>query len=126
MINVDAVGHVAQDGVTIQVVAHVHVKELDDDDGAPKIPIFRQRRTSALGIKLYDGQTLVLDAGVIQVDKNGKTPVLGPSDVPLVGRLFPGIKHKRLLFFITPTIIDPAGNPIHNEQRNEIPPQINK
>jgi general secretion pathway protein D len=50
-----------------------------------------------------------------------KVPVLG--DLPLMGRLFrsessPKSK-KDLLIFITPTIIDPAGNRVHSASEIE-------
>ena len=59
-----------------------------------------------------------------------KVPVLG--DLPFVGRLFRSesslTKKKNLLIFVTPTIIDPAGNRMHSEEempfsQNAIPPQ---
>jgi general secretion pathway protein D len=47
-----------------------------------------------------------------------KVPVLG--DLPLVGRLFrseSSVNRKsNLLVFVTPTIIDPAGNKLHSEE----------
>jgi type II secretory pathway component GspD/PulD (secretin) len=46
-----------------------------------------------------------------------KVPFLG--DLPLVGRLFTSesnqTQKKNLVIFVTPTIIDPAGNRAHNE-----------
>ncbi len=59
-----------------------------------------------------------------------KIPVLG--DLPFAGRLFRSessmSKKKNLLIFVTPTIIDPAGNRVHSEEempfaQNSIPPQ---
>jgi len=44
-----------------------------------------------------------------------KVPVLG--DIPFVGRLFRSesskTEKKNLIIFVTPRIIDPAGNPVH-------------
>ena len=57
-------------------------------------------------------------------------PLLG--DLPLVGGLFRSqsktISKKNLLVFITPTLIDPAGNRIHSEDempftRDNVPQQ---
>ena len=57
-------------------------------------------------------------------------PMLG--DLPLVGKLFRSesktTKKKKLLVFITPTLIDPAGNRVHSEEempfaRDRIPSQ---
>ena len=46
-----------------------------------------------------------------------KVPVLG--DLPVVGRLFRSETNapakKNLLIFVTPTLIDPAGNRLHPE-----------
>ena len=59
-----------------------------------------------------------------------KVPLLG--DLPLVGGLFrsesKATTKKNLLIFITPTLIDPAGNRLHTEDempfsRDAIPPQ---
>ena len=62
--------------------------------------------------------------------KKDKIPVLG--DIPLLGRLFraessSAIK-KNLVIFVTPTIIDPAGNGVHTPDNmpydpSKIPPQ---
>jgi general secretion pathway protein D len=58
-----------------------------------------------------------------------KVPVLG--DLPLVGRLFRSESSqtlkKNLVIFVTPTIIDPAGNRLHAEgtmpfDQSSIPP----
>jgi general secretion pathway protein D len=130
---IDAVPYVLPDQVTVALSVSASVKEflgysLAAGQQTP-LPDFRQR--SAKGIaNVYDGQTLVLDAGVIgfqQVIKD-KVPII--ADVPFVGNLFQTEKkqqkqreQKRLLFFITPTIIDPAGNRIHNEDREDTPPQ---
>jgi general secretion pathway protein D len=50
-----------------------------------------------------------------------KVPVLG--DLPLVGRLFRSESSvsakKNLVIFVTPTIIDPAGNRVHTD--DELP-----
>jgi type II secretory pathway component GspD/PulD (secretin) len=76
----------------------------------------RQVTTSAI---VWDGQTVVL-GGLISEDVTrlkDKVPVLG--DLPLVGRLFRSESSqtlkKNLIIFVTPTIIDPAGNRLHAE-----------
>ena len=83
-------------------------------------------------VRVWDGQTLVL-GGLLSETVNtlkDQVPMLG--DLPLVGRLFRSESkntHKRnLLVFITPTIIDPAGNRVHSEEempfsRNALPQQ---
>jgi len=85
--------------------------------------------TSAI---VWDGQTVAL--GGLLVDDStkvkDKVPFLG--DLPLVGRLFRSeannTKKRNLVIFVTPTIIDPAGNRMHSEEempfaQSTIPPQ---
>ena len=59
-----------------------------------------------------------------------KVPLLG--DLPLIGRLFRSEasqgKKTSLVIFVTPTIVDPAGNRVHSEEdlpfaQNSIPAQ---
>jgi general secretion pathway protein D len=81
---------------------------------------------------VWDGQTIVLGGLISEtITKiSDKVPVLG--DLPLVGRLFQSqssdsIKDN-LVIFVTPTIIDPAGNRVHNDDdlpfaHNPIPTQ---
>ena len=72
--------------------------------------------TSAI---VWDGQTVVLGGLITEnVTKlKDKVPLLG--DLPLVGRLFrsesSSTSKKNLMIFVTPTIIDPAGNRFHTE-----------
>jgi hypothetical protein len=71
-------------------------------------------------IDVYDGQTLVL--GKPKVTFTFQQPAGEP-----VGFAFPEDTGKRLVVFITPTIIDPAGNPTHNSDSapwaDKTPPQ---
>ena len=55
---------------------------------------------------VYDGQTLVLGGPTV-------TQVLQQSNSQSVTNAIPEDPGKRLLVFITATLIDPAGNPIH-------------
>ena len=77
-------------------------------------------RQMAAGADVYDGQTLVLaNPMVIKISQ----PPGGQS----VTNSVPEDSRKRLLVFITPTLIDPAGNPIHTKDNlpndpNSIPP----
>lgn len=95
------------------------------------LPNFRVRQvvTSAT---VWDGQTIVLGGLIAEnVSKTkDKVPVLG--DIPFLGRLFRSEKSlsvkKNLVIFVTPTIIDPAGNRIFDKENppydpNTIPPQ---
>ena len=47
-----------------------------------------------------------------------KVPLLG--DLPLLGRFFrsesSSSSKKNLVIFVTPRLIDPAGNPLHSEE----------
>ncbi|HZM05315.1 MAG TPA: hypothetical protein VFC44_20145, partial [Candidatus Saccharimonadales bacterium] len=82
------------------------------------LPHFRVREV-ATTCNVWDGQTVVLGGLIAEnITKiKDQVPILG--DLPLVGRLFQSqstdsIK-QNLLIFITPTIIDPAGNRVHND-----------
>ncbi|HYG25019.1 MAG TPA: hypothetical protein VEH04_19805, partial [Verrucomicrobiae bacterium] len=83
------------------------------------LPRFRVRQVTTSAI-VWDGQTVVL-GGLISdnmIRTKDKVPVLG--DLPFLGRLFRSesnqTQKKNLIIFVTPTIIDPAGNPVHNEE----------
>jgi general secretion pathway protein D len=80
------------------------------------LPKFRVRQVLTSAI-VWDGQTVTL-GGLIAEDVNktkDKVPILG--DIPLLGRLFRSessqTSKKNLVIFVTPTIIDPAGNRVH-------------
>ncbi|MCS1408932.1 MAG: Type II secretion system protein D [Verrucomicrobia subdivision 3 bacterium] len=89
----------------------------------------RQVVTSAI---VWDGQTVFLGglmAENVQKTKD-KIPVLG--DIPFLGRLFRSessfTQKKNLAIFVTPKIIDPAGNRVHTEDNlpydpSTVPPQ---
>ena len=137
----DVVPYISADGYTIQLTIIPTITEFvgyDDPGqfvptgqavsggGAIGVPItaqlplprtrLRQVTTSAI---VWDGQTIVL-GGLISEDVTrlkDKIPVLG--DLPLLGKLFRSessqTKKKNLVIFVTPTIIDPAGNRLHEE-----------
>ena len=140
----DVVPYVSADGYTIQMTLIPTMKEFvgyDLESGtifaaqiqsvggvgtasAPLVqptplPIFRLRQVVTSAI-VWDGQTIVL-GGLIadQTTKmKDKVPVLG--DLPFVGKLFRSessmTRKKNLMIFVTPTIIDPAGNPMHKQE----------
>ena len=95
------------------------------------LPKMRTRQVTTSCV-VWDGQTVVL-GGLISEDIakiKDKVPVLG--DLPMVGRLFrsesTSMSKKNLLIFVTPTIIDPAGNRLHSDEempfaQNTIPAQ---
>jgi general secretion pathway protein D len=80
------------------------------------LPGFRVRQITTSAI-VWDGQTVVLGGLIAEnvTKTKDKVPVLG--DIPLLGRLFrsesSSSTKKNLVIFVTPTIIDPAGNRVH-------------
>lgn len=132
----DVVPYVNADGYTIQLTLIPTLKEFlgYDDPGAfvaqiqsvggsgaaaqplvtpTPLPKFRLRQV-ATSVTVWDGQTVVLGGLIaenVQKTKD-KVPVLG--DLPLLGRFFRSEANitgkKNLMIFVTPTIIDPAGN----------------
>lgn len=82
------------------------------------LPIFRVRQVTT-SCSVWDGQTVVL-GGLISdnvTKTKDKVPILG--DLPLLGKLFTSessqTTKKNLVIFVTPRIIDPAGNPAHSD-----------
>lgn len=83
------------------------------------LPRFRLRQVTT-SCNVWDGQTVML-GGLItdNVSKTkAKVPMLG--DLPFFGRLFRSESSqstkKNLMIFVTPTIIDPAGNRMHTDE----------
>jgi type II secretory pathway component GspD/PulD (secretin) len=82
------------------------------------LPRFRVRQVITT-VNVWDGQTVVLGGLITEnVSKiKDKVPMLG--DIPVLGRLFRSesstSEKKNLMIFVTPTIIDPAGNRSHSE-----------
>jgi general secretion pathway protein D len=86
--------------------------------GQLPLPHYRLRQVTTSCI-VWDGQTVVL-GGLITEDVTklkDKVPLLG--DLPLLGRFFrseaSSTKKKNLMIFVSPTIIDPSGNPFHSQ-----------
>jgi len=141
----DVLPHVSADGYTIQMNLIPTMTEFlgyeetaytaqgGDINTLPyPLPSFRVRQVTTTAI-VWDGQTIML-GGLISEKVNkvkDKVPVLG--DLPLLGRLFrsesSSTQKKNLVIFVTPTIIDPAGNRIHTEDNlpydpDRIPAQV--
>jgi Flp pilus assembly secretin CpaC len=87
----------------------------------PLIPCLRKQQ-AASAVNVPDGQTVMLRAQPSQDGRMVMTqgivdqvPMLG--DLPLLGRFFRSqsevVMEPTLLIFVTPTIIDPAGNRVH-------------
>lgn len=137
----DVIPYVSADGYTIQMTLIPTIVEFigyDDPGpfliqaqavggGAASVPLtsvlplphFRIRQITS-SVIVWDGQTIVL-GGLISDNitrVKDKIPVLG--DLPLVGRLFRNessqTQKKNLVIFVTPTIIDPAGNRMHTDE----------
>jgi type II secretory pathway component GspD/PulD (secretin) len=95
------------------------------------LPRFRVRQvvTSA---NVWDGQTIVLGGLIAEnvTKTKDKVPILG--DIPFLGRLFRSERStsekRNLVVFVTPKLIDPAGNRVHTPDNlpydpNVLPPQ---
>jgi type II secretory pathway component GspD/PulD (secretin)/tetratricopeptide (TPR) repeat protein len=133
----DVIPYVSADGYTIQMtIIPTIVEFLGYDDpgqfviqaqagnGIPLVaqlplPHFRIRQVTT-SCTVWDGQTIVL-GGLIADNVTrfkDKIPVLG--DLPFLGRFFRSesnvTQKKNLIVFVTPTIIDPAGNRTHNDE----------
>lgn len=94
-------------------------KAAPDSKGVIPLPHFRVRQlTTEASVK--DGDTIVLGGVGAEclVTHKDKVPVLG--DIPLVGRLFRSTStvktRKRLLVFITPTLINADGTRYHTAE----------
>ena len=80
-------------------------------------------RQAVTTVNVWDGQTVVLGGLVTSTvqDTKNKVPVLG--DLPMFGRFFQSQSKTtvkdNLMIFVTATIVDPAGNPIHSD--DELP-----
>jgi general secretion pathway protein D len=137
---IDVIPYVSADGYTIQMtLIPTLVEFLGYDDpgqfviqaqngtGTPitavlPLPRFRIRSVTT-SCAVWDGQTIVL-GGLITDNVTrvkDQVPVLG--DLPWVGRLFRSEQNKstkgNLLIFVSPTILDPAGNRVHTD--SELP-----
>jgi general secretion pathway protein D len=138
----DVVPYVNADGYTIQLTILPTLKEFLGYDPAgdfvaqiqgaaaggaspaaltqpTPLPRFRLRQVATTAM-VWDGQTVVL-GGLIAEDvtkQKDKVPVLG--DLPLLGRFFRSESNrstkKNLVVFVTPTLIDPAGNRLHSDE----------
>jgi len=129
----DVIPNVLSDGFTVNLVLIPTLTEFVGYETPPTLPplpagailvpavlpAFRARQVVTT-VNVWDGQTVVLGGLILEnVQKiKDKVPVLG--DIPLVGRLFrsesKSTQKKNLMIFVTPTIIDQAGNRLHSEE----------
>ena len=147
--SLDVIPYVSADEYTIQMTIIPTLTEFLGYDNLPQfavqaqgssggalsqrlpLPRSRVRQVTTTAV-VWDGQTIVLGGLITEntTKTKDKVPVLG--DLPLLGKLFRSESNARtkrnLLIFVTPTIIDPAGNRVHSEDempfaRNSIPAQ---
>lgn len=127
--SLDVTPFVSADGKSIRMDLAAKVVEFlgYDDPGptktrgslqhTPAVPRFRIRE-AATSASILDGQTIVLSGMPVDdvVLIKDKVPVLG--DLPFLGRLFrhegKSIIKKHLLVFVTPTVVDAAGNRVEH------------
>lgn len=145
----DVIPYVAADGATIELTLIPTFSEfLGYDDPGLFVPQIQGAAGSSIGLPLtaqlplprlrvrqvvtsaivWDGQTVVL-GGLISEDIRkirDKVPFLG--DIPWLGRLFrsesTAAQKRNLVIFITPKIIDPAGNPVHTPDNLPFDPNV--
>lgn len=143
----DVVPYVLSDGYTINLALIPSVTEFTGYATPPPIPsvtgglnvvqlpvilpTFTVRQVVTT-VNVWDNQTVVIGGLVSSSVQNtkDKVPVIG--DLPMIGRLFQSqsktTQKKNLMIFVTATIVDPAGNPVHSDDempfaQNSIPPQ---
>jgi type II secretory pathway component GspD/PulD (secretin) len=116
----DVLPTVSSDGYTIQMtlsptitefLGYEDAKELKlsspDDKGTLPLPVFRTRQMTT-SANVWDGQTIVLG--------NFSDQMLDvPTNLKGAPKASGKRQSKQLLVFVTPTIIDPAGNPANKD-----------
>ena len=136
----DVIPYVSADGYTIQMtIIPALIEFLGYDNPGPfavqaqngngtpltaqvPLPHFRVRQVTTSAI-VWDGQTVVLGGLISEniIKVKDQVPILG--DLPFLGRFFRTEANvsskKNLVIFVTPTIIDPAGNRVHTD--DELP-----
>lgn len=144
----DVIPYVSADGYTIQLnIVPTFTEFLGYDTDVARqfqtvvgnqpvqptpLPRFRTRQVTTSAV-VWDGQTIVLGGLIAEnvTKSREKIPVVG--DIPVLGRLFRSesstTTKKNLVIFVTPTIIDPAGNRVHPPDAlpydpNTIPNQV--
>jgi general secretion pathway protein D len=82
------------------------------------LPLFRVRQVVST-VNVWDGQTVVLGGLLAETVTTIKDQIPMLGDLPLVGRFFrsesKNTSKKNLLIFVTPMLIDPAGNRLHTD-----------
>jgi general secretion pathway protein D len=131
----DVVPYVLSDGYTINLTLIPSLTDFNGYDTPPAIPNVTSGlnvvqlpvvlpnftvRQVVTTVNVWDNQTVVI-GGLISSSVSStkdKVPVLG--DIPLMGRLFQSqsknTMRKNLMIFVTATIVDPAGNRVHQDE----------
>ena len=142
----DVMPYVLADGYTLNLTLIPSLTEFGGYDTVPSfsytatagvallpvvLPYFTVRQVITT-VNVWDGQTVVLGGLITSVVTTEKDKVPGIGDIPILGRLFQSqtkssVK-KNLMIFVTPTIVDPAGNRVHSDDelpfaQSTIPPQ---
>jgi type II secretory pathway component GspD/PulD (secretin)/tetratricopeptide (TPR) repeat protein len=82
------------------------------------LPLFRVRQVVS-AVNVWDGQTVVLGGLLAETVTTIKDQIPMLGDLPLVGTFFRSESKTstkdNLLIFVTPVLIDPAGNRLHSE-----------
>jgi len=88
--------------------------------------------TNAVAVIVWDGQTVVLGPASVEVEDKSQRDAAGAAKKTRKSRGdATGVSkkiRKHLLVFVTPTIVDAAGNPVHSEEelpfrQNAVPRQ---
>jgi type II secretory pathway component GspD/PulD (secretin) len=97
------------DNRTNRVAVYINGKQ---KSAVPPLPRVRKEQMAST-VSVRDGQTLVL--GSVVSERSETLPVLGtlPGFGPLFRSDSTNAQKRNLLIFVTPTIIDPAGNRVH-------------
>jgi len=146
---IDLVPTVAADGFTIHLTVIATIKEFlryenkegfvatlrsgkaEPQSSPTPLPTFRLRQVVTSAI-VWDGQTLVLSGGSMASEAGAEKTGAGVAGQKGAARLLRSNtatrQTKSLLVFVTPTIIDPAGNRVHSPdqlpiRKNSIPSQ---
>ncbi len=130
----DVVPYVLADGYTLNLTTTASVTEflgydkptnsvtvyIDGKKQTVPVPLpkFRTQKISTV-VNLWDNQTLVLGGPVTSATQIIKHKVPLIADLPLIGWMFQSQTEnsvkKKLMVFVTATIVDPAGNRVHSE-----------
>jgi type II secretory pathway component GspD/PulD (secretin)/beta-lactamase regulating signal transducer with metallopeptidase domain len=131
---VDVVPYVLSDGYTINLTVTASVTEflgyakptnsliayINGHKQTVPVPLpkFRTQKISTV-VNLWDNQTLVLGGPVTSATETIKHKVPLLADLPLIGGWFQSQTEnsveKKLMVFVTATIVDPAGNRVHSD-----------